>query len=77
MQTTMGRVPNQVHNDPTLSPLYVRVEQPYAVGIAQGQSNGRTLPLLQTSQLHRQSGRNDGTGEKHTMEVRGPLPVKV
>ena len=77
MQKARGRILNRVHNDQMLSPLYVQVEQPYAVGTAQGRSNGRTLPLLQPSQLGRQSGKNDDAGRKHTIQVRGPLPVKV
>jgi len=72
MQEAMGRIPSRVHYDQALGPLYVQVEQPYAVGTAQGRSNGRTLPLLQPLQLGRQSGETTTRGKKTYGTSEGP-----
>ena len=61
----MGIILSRVHYNQALSPLYVQVEQPYAVETAQGRSNGRTLPLLKPSQLGRQSGETMTRGKTY------------
>lgn len=65
-----------MHDDHALSPLYVQVEQPYAVGTVQGRSNGRMLLLLQPS-LGRQSGRNDDMGETYNTGERASTRESV